>query len=361
LTINGGGTFSGELSAATGSFAGLVNAGGIKVGAGAISAVVGGLYIDTNNYWDELGNFKAGGSSSYLYWNGTTFSVKGDITGSTGTFSGVFAGSVEAGDAIFGVGAGGAGNDGLYINANNYWYDTGVFKVGSSTKYLYFDGTNATFTGALSAASGTFTGTVAIGETLKIGASVNGTNNGLFINSNNYWYGSGALKIGETNVYLSYASGALSMVGGSISAGSFSTTDGTTSVDISPTAVSGAGVKVSKGDAFAQIGLSGSWPSVFVRQGGTGTPSALLTPGQVTVGDTSYATLQKDQLSLSGLVFNTTNLGTGNVVKTSGGGFLRFGTTVENEDGSHKHNKISGYTVVIGTGSDANTIYFSTT
>ena len=52
LSINGGGTFSGALSAATGSFAGLVDAGGIKVGADAISAGVGGLYINTNNYWD---------------------------------------------------------------------------------------------------------------------------------------------------------------------------------------------------------------------------------------------------------------------------------------------------------------------
>jgi len=371
LTINGGGTFSGALSAATGSFSGslsaaggtfsgLLDVDGIKIGLNAVNTGVDGLYIDTNNYWDESGNFKAGGSASYVYWNGTTLAIKGDITGSTGTFSGVFAGTITAGDAVFGVSADGAGNDGLYINSYNYWYDTGIFKVGSSTKYLHFDGTNATFTGTLSAASGTFGGTVAIGETLKIGASVNGANDGIFINTNNFWYDSGALKIGDASAYLSYDAGALTMKGGSITSGSFSTTDGTTSVNISPSAVGGAGVKVSKGNAFAQIGLSGSWPSVFVREGGTGTPSALLTPGQVTVGDTAYATLTKTQLSLSGLVFNTTNLGTGSVVKTSGGGFLRFGASVDNEDASHKHNKISGYTVVIGTGSDPNTIYLST-
>ena len=43
--------------------------------------------------------------------------IKGDITGSTGTFSGVFAGTITAGDAVFGVSADGAGNDGLYINS----------------------------------------------------------------------------------------------------------------------------------------------------------------------------------------------------------------------------------------------------
>ena len=319
------------------------------------------MYINSNNYWDENGNFKAGGSASYIYWDGTTFAIKRDITGSTGTFSGIFAGSVEAGDAVFGVAAGGSGNDGLYINANNYWYDTGVFKVGSSTKYLHFDGTNATFTGTLSAASGTFGGTVAIGETLKIGASVNGANDGIFINTNNYWYGTGALKIGDASAYLSYNAGALTMEGGSITSGSFSTTDGTTSVNISPSAVGGAGVKVSKGDAFAQIGLSGSWPSVWIRSGGGGKPTVLLTPGQVTVGDSVYATLEKDKLSLSGLVFNTTNLGTGNVVKTAGGGFLRFGTSKDNEDASHTHQYVNGYKIVVGTGSSTDTIYFSTT
>lgn len=56
----------------------------------------------------------------------------------------------------------------LYIDANNRWktdtsgneISTAQFKVGSSTKYLYFDGTDLTFTGNLSAASGTFTGSL---------------------------------------------------------------------------------------------------------------------------------------------------------------------------------------------------------
>ena len=61
-----------------------------------------------------------------------------------------------------------------------------------------------------------------------------------------------------------------------------------------------------------------------------------------------------------GIASITPNLGTGSVVKTSGGGFLRFGTSVENEDASHTHSKISGYTVVVGTGSDPDTIYLST-
>lgn len=58
---------------------------------------------------------------------------------------------------------GGLKAESVYINADNRWRrnntDTAVsdeFKVGSSTKYLYFDGTNLTFTGAINAT--TFTG-----------------------------------------------------------------------------------------------------------------------------------------------------------------------------------------------------------
>ena len=54
----------------------------------------------------------------------------------------------------------------VYIDANNRWktaangsiLSTPEFKVGSSSQYLYFDGTNVTFTGNLIAAGGTFSG-----------------------------------------------------------------------------------------------------------------------------------------------------------------------------------------------------------
>jgi hypothetical protein len=54
----------------------------------------------------------------------------------------------------------------VYINQDNRWkadangnvISTAEFKVGNSTKNLYWDGTNLTFTGNLSAAGGTFSG-----------------------------------------------------------------------------------------------------------------------------------------------------------------------------------------------------------
>ena len=40
---------------------------------------------------------------------------------------------------IFGIGVDGGSNDGLFINANNYWYTNGAFKVGRATYNLQND------------------------------------------------------------------------------------------------------------------------------------------------------------------------------------------------------------------------------
>jgi len=50
-------------------------------------------------------------------------------------------GTLEAGNAKIGDNVNGS-LDGIYINANNYWYDNGVFSVGNSSNAITFDGTN---------------------------------------------------------------------------------------------------------------------------------------------------------------------------------------------------------------------------
>jgi hypothetical protein len=388
LTIDGNGTFSGALSAATGSFTGslsaatgsfagsldavdgtfngLVSVAGIKVGLEACGVGVDGLYINSNNYWDENGNFKAGGSASYIYWDGTTFAIKGDITGSTGTFSGIFAGSVEAGDAVFGVAAGGSGNDGLYINANNYWYDTGVFKAGSSTKYLYFDGTDATFTGILSAATGSFAGLIDAGG-IKVGLAAGGSGvDGIYIDANNYWYDTGSLKIGSSTKYIAYSGGNLSMVGGSITSGSFATAidDDETSISVSASASGGrAGVVLSGPSSNgAKISYTGGAAVVSVydatntlqmadgyfiayRSGMSASIGVSSLGAELSVTSSSYsARLKPTDLYVGGLP--STSQTSGHFWRDSNG-IVRCGA--------------QGLNFVIGTGSDTSTIYFSTT
>lgn len=105
----------------------------------------------------------------------------GSYNSNTSTWTNGTSGWIVAGDghAEFSSASirGGLKAESVYINADNRWRrnntDTAVsdeFKVGSSTKYLYFDGTNLNFTGDLSAAGGTFTGAIS-GGTIDIGGS----------------------------------------------------------------------------------------------------------------------------------------------------------------------------------------------
>ncbi len=93
----------------------------------------------------------------------------GSYNNSTSTWSSGTAGWVIGGDgyAEFGAAAirGGLKASSVWIDTNNRWNrnaadtaNVSEFKAGSATKYLYFDGTNLTFTGNLSAAGGTFSG-----------------------------------------------------------------------------------------------------------------------------------------------------------------------------------------------------------
>jgi hypothetical protein len=49
--------------------------------------------------------------------------------------------------------------DGIFINENNYWYDTGDFSIGSSGSGVVWDGTALNVTGIISATSGNIGGT----------------------------------------------------------------------------------------------------------------------------------------------------------------------------------------------------------
>lgn len=83
----------------------------------------------------SLVNTGAGTDLRYLRWNGQTGTL--DI-----------AGKLRAGNAYMGYGVNGT-NNGLYIDANNYWYDTGTLKVGNATNYLEWNGSTLTLRGSI--------------------------------------------------------------------------------------------------------------------------------------------------------------------------------------------------------------------
>jgi len=165
-------------------------------------------------------------SSSTGAGNGATFSISastGDaiFSGTVNATGGTFTGYVTAGTARFGANVDST-DDGIWINANNYWYDTGSFKVGDGTESMsYSSAGGLVVTGDINATGGTFTGYVT-GGTARFGANVDSTNDGIWINSYNYWYDTGAFKVGDGSESMSYSSAGGLVVTGEISAGTFS-------------------------------------------------------------------------------------------------------------------------------------------
>jgi hypothetical protein len=111
----------------------------------------------------------------------------------------------------------------IYIGAGNYNNnDTPVYLDSggqfSLKQALRFNGTDLTISGDITATSGTFSGTInASGGTFtgyvtgggaRFGVDVSGTDDGLWLDANNYWYsGEANLKVGDADNYLSWNSG----------------------------------------------------------------------------------------------------------------------------------------------------------
>ena len=63
---------------------GLLNAGGMQLGRG-VNTSYNGLYLNSNNYWYDTGtDFKIGGASNYLQWDGTNLIIRGSIKQTSG-------------------------------------------------------------------------------------------------------------------------------------------------------------------------------------------------------------------------------------------------------------------------------------
>jgi hypothetical protein len=92
----------------------------------------------------------------------------------------------------------GYGNTGIFIGNDGGNYRTSF--VNSTTSYMKWTGTALEIKGDVTATSGDFDGAITIaGGTMKIGKDVNSTDDGIFINSNNYWYSDGDFKVGNAD------------------------------------------------------------------------------------------------------------------------------------------------------------------
>ena len=128
-------------------------------------------------------------------------------------------------------------NDGIYINANNYWYDSGLFKIGNATKNVVWNNTDLSVTGDINATGGVFAGKVQIGN-MYLGVDASPTlQDGIHIDSSNYWYDNGNFSLGTGTNTISFNGsniiiGTGVQIAGEISANSLLLTSGAFSMSI---------------------------------------------------------------------------------------------------------------------------------
>jgi hypothetical protein len=168
------------------------------VGVGEVSTNKG-LYFDTSNYWyvnaTNSARLKVGGATSnYLLWDGSTFTVDGNITARGGTFSGNIFMSTTGASIYSGTIDSATGN----LTGNGFALNSTGLKVANGTKSV-----------TISAATGTITAN---------GGSIGGWNiSDTTLSKNNIILdSSGVIQVGSTaanSVYLqTAASGGTSFV-----------------------------------------------------------------------------------------------------------------------------------------------------
>jgi hypothetical protein len=148
----------------------------------------------------------------------------------------------------------------------------------NSTGFYAYDGSVATvsitntgtavFSGTVNATGGTFTGYVT-GGTARFGANVDSTNDGIWINSNNYWYDTGAFKVGDGSESMSYTSAGGLVVTGEISAGTFSGSISSTATITGGSFVTTGNVGAFTGNALTITGGAISADQVVQLSAGT--------------------------------------------------------------------------------------------
>ena len=178
----------------------------------------------------------------------------------------------------------------VYINAHNRWkadangnvISNAEFKVGSSTKNLYWDGTNLTFTGNLSAAGGTFSGNLSgvggtfAGNLSAVGGTFTGNLSaagGTFTGNVSIGSGSSIFKADTNGIYLGNATFASAPFRVNINGGLVST-NANISGEINATAGSIGGWNISgesiiSSDGGITLFTDGSTSAIIAQQNET--------------------------------------------------------------------------------------------
>lgn len=178
-----------------------------------------GLRLDENNYWFINNQFKVGGATNFVNWNGTTLNVTGTINATAGTFTntvtigGATTGALQVGTGTNKINISGTALDSTtYINTGSttattgngfYLGADGKIRIASATNSLTFDGSALNVVGNITATGGSFSGFLTAG-TVKIGTDVQGTNDGIYIDQYNYWYDNTSFRSGTKSAFVNW-------------------------------------------------------------------------------------------------------------------------------------------------------------
>ena len=112
----------------------------------------------------------------------------------------------------------GYGNQGIWMGV--YTTGPGTYRSRMSlvnsgdTNHMLWTGDSLDIKGAINATTGNFEGYMTVGGgSMKFGADVSGTDDGLWINSNNYWYNNAHFKVGDGTSYVEWTGSNLNVKG----------------------------------------------------------------------------------------------------------------------------------------------------
>ena len=201
ISINQSGTYGSQGYGVSGIFLGM-DGGTEKL---SITSDVNNYLRWTGTALEISGDLNLGGSGDYIHKDGTFQLAAGDLIYDGLTFN--FSADLDLNSA--GASDGGFSTQGIYLSTDG-WVSSEQFYIGS-------DGTTV-FKGELSAATGTFSGTVSAGG-VTIGPGVVGIYDGLYIDANNYWVNGGTVPFQVGNGTNSFKIGSSGAIGVNVATG----------------------------------------------------------------------------------------------------------------------------------------------
>ena len=305
---------------------------------GAISTAQATANGKNKVYYDTAVPGSTANTAGDIWWQYASGVVVGQYVGAGGTswtsapIGNTVIANLDAGKITTGyIDVAGSVKITTSANASGTGGTTARIEINSTGFYAY-DGSVATvsitntgtavFSGTVNATAGAFTGYVTAG-TARFGANVDSTYDGIWINANNYWYDTGAFKVGDATESMTYTSAGGLVVTGEISAGTFSgniSSTATITGGTFKTASSGLRLEISGGNIYTydgsnQEGVISSTTGALYFYGPGSTQGA---GGKMQLYSDTNSTA-----SLAGLISLTAG-GTGDVTMTTATNLLRI-------------------------------------